>query len=49
MNDGKNIVAFDPATSRLLAEGSSDGSGGVRWNMVYGVTTAAVDGVSNRP
>ena len=48
MNDGKNIVAFDPATSRLLAEGSSDGSGGVRWNMVYGVTTASVDAVGKR-
>jgi hypothetical protein len=48
-NDGMNIIAFDPKTSRLLAEGSSDGSGGVRWNMVYGVTTAAVQEVGNRP
>ena len=49
MNDGQDIVAFDPATSRLLAEGMSDGSGGVRWHMVYGVTTAAVDAVGDRP
>ena len=39
MNDGKDIVAFDPKTSRLLAEGMSDGSGGVRWHMIYGATT----------
>ncbi len=48
MNDGKDIVAFDPKTSRLLAEGMSDGSGGVRWHMIYGTTTAAVESVGDR-
>ena len=48
MNDGKNVIAFDPETSRLLAEGMAHGDG-VRWNHVYGVKTGAVDKSGDRP
>jgi hypothetical protein len=37
MNDGNDIIAFDPETSRLLAEGRSH-EDSVRWNTVYDVT-----------
>jgi hypothetical protein len=47
-NGGENILAFDPRTSQLLAQGSADGDGGVRWTTVYGIATAAVDAVEDR-
>jgi hypothetical protein len=49
MNDGKDIIAFDPATARLVAEGTSDGRGGVRWNNLYAMQTARVAKVGERP
>ena len=48
MNDGKSVIAFDPETSRLLAEGVAH-EDGVRWNYVYGVTAGAVDKSGDRP
>jgi hypothetical protein len=49
MNDGKDIIAFDPATARLVAEGTSDGHGSVRWNNIYALKTARVAKVGERP
>lgn len=48
INDGNDVIAFDPETSRLLGEGvAHDGS--VRWSRVYDVQTGAVDSVGERP
>jgi hypothetical protein len=49
MNDGNDIVAFDPATARLVAEGRSDGDGGVRWGRTYALRAASVARVGERP
>ena len=49
INDGQNVVAFDPATSRLMAEGTSDGAGGIRWGTSYAVESAGVAKVGERP
>jgi hypothetical protein len=49
MNDGRTIVAFDPATARLVAEGTSDGDGGVRWDYAYAVRGGAVGRIGERP
>lgn len=49
MNDGHDIVAFDPKTAQLVAEGSSDGAGGVRWGYTYALRTAGVTRVGERP
>lgn len=48
MNDGKDIIAFDPETSQLMAEGVSH-EGSVRWSYAYGVETGAVDKPGERP
>jgi hypothetical protein len=48
MNDGNDVIAFDPETSRLLAEGFSY-QDSVRWNHVYGVTTGVVERSGDRP
>jgi hypothetical protein len=40
---------FDPATARLVAEGTSDGHGSVRWNNLYAMETARVAKVGERP
>jgi hypothetical protein len=48
MNDGNNVIAFDPETSQLLAEGMAY-KGSVRWNYVYGVSTGAVAKTGDRP
>jgi hypothetical protein len=49
MNDGRDIVAFDPQTARLVGEGSSDPAGGVRWGSTYAVKVAGVSRVGQRP
>jgi hypothetical protein len=45
---GGRVVAFDAATSRLMATGSKV-PGGVRWNMTYALTTAGVPAIGDRP
>jgi hypothetical protein len=49
MNDGKDIIAFDPATARLVAEGTSDGHGSVRWANLYALSSGTVARVGERP
>ncbi len=49
MNDGRDIVAFDPKTARLVGEGTSDPEGGVRWGTTYAVEVASVPRVGQRP
>jgi hypothetical protein len=46
--DGGPVLAYDPATSTLLARGARFADS-VRWNMTYGVAAAAVTGVGERP
>jgi len=48
MNDGKDVIAFDPETSQLLGEGMAY-KGGVRWVYRYGVQTGAVAEAGERP
>jgi hypothetical protein len=48
MNDGNDVIAFDPETSRLLGEGVAY-EGGVRWNHVYDIATGSVDEPGRRP
>ncbi len=38
-----------PETSRLMAEGTSDGAGGIRWGTTYAVETGGVAKVGERP
>jgi Sigma-70 region 2 len=49
MNDAADIVAFDPATARLVAEGISNGPGSVRWLHTYALSAAGVARVGERP
>ncbi|HEY6761353.1 MAG TPA: hypothetical protein VI318_17775 [Baekduia sp.] len=46
--DGEDVIAFDPRTSRLVAQGTRQGDS-VRWTIAYAVRTAAVDRVGERP
>jgi hypothetical protein len=45
---GGLVVAYDPATWRLLATGYKV-TDGVRWNMTYALTVAAVEKIGDRP
>ena len=47
-NDGNNVIAFDPETSRLLGEGVAY-QDGVRWNHLYGLATGTVPKTGERP
>lgn len=47
LDDGL-VVAYDPRTSRVMAKGAAY-KGGVRWNMTYGVESARVAGIGQRP
>ena len=49
VNDGQDVVVFDPATARLLGQGRSDGSGGVRWLYTYDVKSGTVSRIGERP
>ena len=50
-NDGRNIVLFDLATGRLLADGrADDGSAAtLRWQNVYDLAVGAVERIGQRP
>jgi hypothetical protein len=45
---GGLVVAYDPATARLLATGYKVPDG-VRWTMTYALTVAAVEKIGDRP
>lgn len=52
MNDGLDVIAFDPRSSRLLAEGMAAAGGAldaIRWGHVYGLETGRVGRVGERP
>lgn len=51
MNDGLNVIVFDLATGRLLADGAaSDGTvATLRWQNVYDLNVAGVDRIGQRP
>jgi Sigma-70 region 2 len=46
---GNTTRTSSPATARLVAEGTSDGRGSVRWNNLYAMESARVAKVGLRP
>ena len=42
------MIAYDPATSRQMAQGMGSGDA-IRWNMTYRVKVAGVGRIGERP
>jgi hypothetical protein len=52
MNDGLDVIAFEPSGSRLLAEGTAAAGGAldaIRWGHVYGLEAGRVGRIGERP
>jgi hypothetical protein len=51
LNDGLNVIVFDLATGRLLADGHADDGtpATLRWHDVYDLKVGAVDRIGQRP
>lgn len=52
MNDGLDVLAFDPKDSRLLAEGTATRGAdltAIRWQHIYDLQTALVHAPGDRP
>jgi hypothetical protein len=45
---GGRVVAYDPTTARLMGTGTKVADG-VRWDMTYGIVTAGVPEIGDRP
>ena len=46
--EGGPVIAYDPATSRLLGVGIGSGDA-IRWNMTYAIERAGVAKIGDRP
>jgi hypothetical protein len=51
VNDGLNVVVFDPTTARLIADGRAErpSTDYIRWHTLYRVATGRVESVGQRP
>lgn len=51
LNDGRNVILFDLATGRLLADGRANDATAatLRWQNVYDLKVGAVDRIGRRP
>ena len=51
VNDGLNVVVYDPASARLVADGTMESGrrDTLRWHETYGVVVARVGRIGDRP